>query len=88
MARASRAGIILGSSPVSDTEPRQASKLYHAKDYDGMLALLIPLHQKMGDVCHLMLAAVHSTFQLSNATIRERQFVETFGADLKEAYDR
>jgi hypothetical protein len=30
---------------------RKASKLYHAKDYDGMLALLIPLHQKMNDVC-------------------------------------
>jgi hypothetical protein len=26
--------------------------------------------------------------QLSSATIRERQFVDTFGADLKEAYDR
>ena len=29
----------------------QASKLYHQKDYEGMLGLLLPLHLKTMDVC-------------------------------------
>ena len=55
-----------------------ASKLYHAKEYDAMLAQLIPLHQKMLDVRSLH--AIAPAHLRRAALVGNRQGVPVCGA--------
>ena len=52
----------------------EASKLYTEWDIKGMFAVLTPLHEKLSEVG-------------PNATAREKEFIELFGKDLREAWE-
>lgn len=53
----------------------EASKLYTDHDHEGMFAVLTPLHDKLNDIG-------------VGATARELEFVEVYGKDLRDAWDK